>query len=42
MPQLRDIRRKSVTARTVAAGMAGLRSVDPEILELTSTMGASK
>lgn len=26
----------------VIAGMAGLRSVDPEILELTSTMGASK
>ncbi len=25
----------------VIAGMAGLRSVDPEILELTSTMGAS-
>ncbi|MBY6414615.1 ABC transporter permease [Rhodococcus sp. BP-252] len=26
----------------VIAGMAGLRSVDPEILELTSTMGASR
>ncbi|MEN3320599.1 MAG: NitT/TauT family transport system permease protein [Mycobacterium sp.] len=26
----------------VISGMAGLRSVDPEILELTSTMGASK
>ena len=26
----------------VISGLAGLRSVDPEILELTSTMGASK
>ena len=26
----------------VVSGLAGLRSVDPEILELTSTMGASK
>ena len=31
-----------VIQELIISGLAGLRSVDPEILELTSTMGASK